>query len=1026
MTIRSQENAFALVSTLFVVVLLSTITVAFLTSMNLERRIAKSIQSKYQAELAAEAGMQDFLARLENIKNDGPYSAFYVLGSNTNPYLFLGKRIFASNGTTTKRVPLFSTGITNFNTLTNFDAAFLSSSSIVIQDIDRSGSSVSRTLSISNDIWCDINKTNARFPSGLVGLRNTFTNTNAIPSLSVNWVYIKNSVGKVIARYAYWADDECSKIDIRYAGSSNNLSGNHNRSNGALFSELALTPLTNAPNAISNLSTNNLSNLLAFTNSDTHALPFTPAHTQYPITNNGNLTTAQWETIKPFVTIYSQHDERSPDGKRRVNLNALITSTTSAAEMAFQTLTIRDAITNNLPTFGERFYSAANGTATVPTIAHQKAYVTRIAANIRDFVDTDNEATIIQSDDTAHSGNLPDFMPHDPTIQQDQDIPIAFGKEIGLTLSEYTRVTRVVNQPNGAHPPTSTAAVSIQLRFGHYVELANISSKTISSSDLGNDPHILLTGRGDWVNALAGDNPDRLRLSDLKMRLPTNLSIPPGGHVYFTTDGGTFPCDSQNRLLGTISTNRYQLTFGTNPGQWNLVSTNGNTPMANGIGYEDYFITTRATNSGSSKRYAVYNSESLSSPSYPHQQERLILANSSGIIECAFRIYSTLRQYVMRDEQNPSWCSTGLNDAESATENNAPNSSTSDPRFTRGDLRSNFEIVSVVKKSTSQSWKNSGDGTGNSLNSAPQISLGSINYNYSLMSGYAVNALWQKGLYEFSTDPAGNHFVKNTNLTSLAELGYVYDPVRHDIEGYRSMGATLRIGQSDSPTNNRATNAGTDFQNWLGGRGSDSPTNTAYAKNAFLLMDVFRTDTNTSGRINPNSVVRDGLGVVLQSALRQFVYEGNPTNGASSLLGNQTLNPTNTVSAIRDFATNSTNGFIVSVGDLSRIPAFWGTNNSATNIVPGTRMSAVSDAGKEEFLRRTANLLTTQSLAYSVYIVGQTGEIQTKSGADTFIPTSTAITEKVIQLEPVYPSTINEEPIAPSEWRTLNPKSISY
>ena len=287
-------------------------------------------------------------------------------------------------------------------------------------------------------------------------------------------------------------------------------------------------------------------------------------------------------------------------------------------------------------------------------------------------------------------------------------------------------------------------------------------------------------------------------------------------------------------------------------------------------------------------------------------------------------------------------------------------------------------------------------------------------------------AAWRKGWYEYTIDPAGNHFVKNTNLTSLAELGYVYDPVRHDIEGYRSMGATLRIGQSDSPTNNRATNAGTDFQNWLGGRGSDSPTNTAYAKNAFLLMDVFRTDTNTSGRINPNSVVRDGLGVVLQSALRQFVYEGNPTNGASSLLGNQTLNPTNTVSAIRDFATNSTNGFIVSVGDLSRIPAFWGTNNSTTNIVPGTRMSAVSDAGKEEFLRRTANLLTTQSLAYSVYIVGQTGDIQTKSGADAFIPTSTAITEKVIQLEPVYPSTINEEPIAPSEWRTLNPKSISY
>jgi hypothetical protein len=89
-------------------------------------------------------------------------------------------------------------------------------------------------------------------------------------------------------------------------------------------------------------------------------------------------------------------------------------------------------------------------------------------------------------------------------------------------------------------------------------------------------------------------------------------------------------------------------------------------------------------------------------------------------------------------------------------------------------------------------------------------------------------------------------------------------------------------------------------------------------------------------------------------------------------------------------------------------------------------MSAASDAGKEEFLRRTANLLTTQSLAYSVYIVGQTGEIQSENGADTFVPAATAITENVIQLEPVYPSTANEEPVAPSEWKTLNPKSISY
>jgi Tfp pilus assembly protein PilX len=1026
---RFRKNASALVTTLCVVVVLSTIVMAFMASMSLERKIAAGMKNKFQAELAAEEGVQDFLARLENIKTDGPYSTFYVLGSNTNPYLFIGKRIFSSNGTTTKRAPLFSTGVTNFNTLTNFDAMFLSSSSIAIQDIDRSGASVSRTLSNSNDIWCDINKTNAQFPSGIVGLRNTFTNTNSIPPLSVNWVYIQNAAGKVVGRYAYWADDECSKLDIRLAGSVSNLTDNHTRSNGSIFSELALTPLTNAPASTANLTASNLANLLAFTNTSVQALPLSPQHAQYPIAAAGNLTSAQWQSIKPFVTVYSRHDDRSPDGKRRVNLNALVTSTTDAAQIANQTLTIRDSITNNLPKFGERFYSAANGTATTPTASHQMAYATRISANIRDFIDADNQATIIQANNTAYAGNSADFIPFEPTVIQDGDLPLAFGKESGLYLSEYARVARVVNQPNGAHPASSTTPVTIQVRFGHYVELQNISGKTITTAGLGTDPHILLAGRGNWVNAFpatSGGTPDRLRLSDVKMRLPSNLSIPPGGLVYFTTDGGTFPCDSQGGLLGSSATNRYQLTFGTGAGQWNLVNTNGNTPASTATGLEDYFITTRSTNSGGSQRYAVYNSESLSSPSYPDQQERLILANSSGIIDCAFRIYSTLRQYLYRNAQNPAWCSTCLNDAESDTPNNAPNSSTSDPRYTRGDLRSNFEIVSVLKKSTSQSWKNSDDGTGSSLNSSNPTTLGALNFNYDQMGSYTGNNTWRKGLYEFTSDPAGNAIYKNTNLTSLAELGYIYDPVRYDIEGYRSMGATLRIGQSDSATNNRATNAAADYQNWLGGRGSDSATNAAYGKNAFLLMDVFRTDTNTAGRINPNSVVRDGFGTVMRAALTNFVYEGQATNGASSLLGNQTLNPTNTVAAIRNFATNSTNGFLVSVGDLSRIPAFWGNGTSSTNIVPTVAMSAASDAGKEEFLRRTANLLTTQSLAFTVYIVGQNGEILTKSGTDTFVPASTTTTETVIQLEPIYPATSGETPVAPTEWKTLKPRSLSY
>jgi len=1021
MTKFLRQKASALVTTLFVVVVLSTIVMAFMASMSLERKIAGGMKNKFQAELAAEAGVQDFLARLENIKTDGPYSTFYVLGSNTNPYLFIGKRIFSSNGTTTKRAPLFSTGVTNFNTLTNFDATFLSSSSIAIQDIDRSGALVSRTLSNSNDIWCDINKTNTQFPSGIVGLRNTFTNTNSIPPLSVNWVYIKNAAGKVLGRYAYWTDDECSKLDIRLAGSVSNLTGNHIRSNGSIFSELALTPLTNAPASTANLTASNLANLLAFTNTSIQALPLSPQHAQYPIAAAGNLTSAQWQSIKPFVTIYSRHDDRSPNGKRRVNLNALVTSTTDAAQIANQTLTIRDAITNNLPTFGERFYSAANGTATTPTTSHQMAYASRIAANIRDFIDTDNQATIIQADGTAYSGNSPDFVTYDT---YDSDLPLAFGKENGLFLSEYLRIVRVVNPTTD--PGVSGDIIPLIVRFAHYVELSNISGKLINTSNLGDNLHVRIASRQRWINESNG-SPSQLRLSDVIMRLPANIEIPPGGIIYLTTDGGDFPSGSQNGLIGITATNRYQLSLGDEAGQWNLTNTTGNTPKISGTEYEDYSISTTATNTPSGPRYSVVDS-SIANPLYSDQRERIILASLSGIIDCAFRIHSIRNQKLGRGVDNPVSAETFLCDPEAEGNNNAdPNA-----RRSRGDLRSNMELISAQLNNTSVCWKHGNTGGGVKEFGDPNLNIfstfGTLNYKYDQLPSYRGNLVsaWRKGWYEFTSDPAGNHFVKNTNLTSLAELGYVYDPIRYDIEGYRSMGATLRIGQSDSATNNRATNSALDYQNWIGGRGSDSATNAAYGKNAFLLMDVFRTDTNTAGRINPNSVVRDGFGTVMRAALTNFVYEGQATNGASSLLGNQTLNPTNTVAAIRNFATNSTNGFLVSVGDLSRIPAFWGNGTSSTNIVPTVTMSAASDAGKEEFLRRTANLLTTQSLAFTVYIVGQTGEILTKSGTDTFVPASTTTTETVIQLEPVYPATSGETPVAPTKWKTLKPRSLSH
>ena len=229
---KYRNKASALLTTLFVLVVLSTIVLAFMESSSLERKISRSIKDTYQAELAAEAGLAEAIGRIYETTRTGPYAAVY-LTTNNSPYRFLAKREFSANGTVTRRIPLFSTRETNFATLTNFSAAFLGNGSLALSDIDANGSNVTRTLS-GVDVTTNINATNSTFPFGLVGLRNSVASTNH-PTMPVDWIYLRNDQGKVIGRYAFWTDDECSKLDLRFAGNPANITGNQTRANGHRF-----------------------------------------------------------------------------------------------------------------------------------------------------------------------------------------------------------------------------------------------------------------------------------------------------------------------------------------------------------------------------------------------------------------------------------------------------------------------------------------------------------------------------------------------------------------------------------------------------------------------------------------------------------------------------------------------------------------------------------------------------------------------------------------------------------------------
>jgi hypothetical protein len=996
------------VTTLLVIVVLSMIVVAFLGSMGVERAVARSASNILQAKLLADAAADESLRRLLATTNGGPLASVWDRDASGNPYLYLAARVVRGSHVVTTRLPVFSTEAGNAGFFENLSAVQISTNPASVADLDVYGQPVTRAVAAARDLTTAINAASASRTNGMVGLMN---GSSPLP-IPVNWTYFRDVSGRVVGRYAFWTDDECGKLDLRFAGQAANASGTHSRADGADPSELSLRVLTNAPVGATPAE---IANLLALRNLTNGISDSTMV--RYPLASGAAAVEATtWQRIRPHVTVHSLHDDRSADGKRRLDLNAAVTSTNSPARIATETLAIRDAITNSLPDFGLRYYSADAGAVSAPGPAEQSAYVTKLAANIRDAIDADSVATVIRSDGTAYSGNSPDFIPYEAVSS---DLPIAFGKEAGPFLSEYFRVVRVIS------PVSSTTPTDVTIRFAHYIELHNPTGRDIGFSDLGPDPFVMLSRRGTWNNSLPAGSPSVLRPADIKIRLPADFLIPAGGFAVLTTDGPPWR-DSQTGYMGSDA-NRYVITPGTGPGQWELVNTAG-AAVPTGTEFEDYTVSVAAL---TDDLYSLQESTNASA-TYPDQRERLIFGNRDGLIDFTLRIYANPGgMSIGRNAKNPVWTSTFPSDPKT-DENNTAGSRDTEPRFTRGDVLSNSEVARIGT-GTSACWKAGGSAYGNTLYAAPgsdggpQQTLGGTNYNTSQTVQTGV-ARWRQWLREYTSDPAGNHFVANRNMRSPGDLGSVCDPARHDINGYRSQGATLRIGHSDAPTNSRITNASDaakpDYANWLGGRGSDDTTSTNYVRNAFLLADVFRTDDRTAGRLNPNSMVRDPAGIAFQAALDAFRFSSSPTNQASAALSGLDLNATNTVAALGSFAANPTNGFIVSPGDLSRSRVFSG----ATNALAGVPMLGVSDAGREEFFRRSAGLLTTHSLAFTVYIRAQAGSfVRGASGADRFVVKANTEREMTVQLRPVYdPADDPLVPTRPVTWNVLYPRTLNH
>lgn len=982
--------ASSLIVTLMMIAVLTIIVVAFLQSMMIERLTARSYANTYQADLLADAATEDAVNRLFTAIEQRPYSATYAsntIGGRETRHLYLARYQPQGSYLTTERIPAFSTAFTDFSVFTNGQSPPIEASSLTVADINSSGGSITRSLTNAADIYADLNKTNASLPGGLVGL----TNGNGPLALYGNWIYQTNSRGKVIGRYAYWVDDETSKIDLRTAGLVTRGNGtNRNEVSLAAFAPLGATAgqLTNLANYKS----------LSFAGRS-------PALSRYALGSGLPITdTNLWNRIRPFLTQYSLHDLRSPDGNLAVNLNTLITSTTNATTIQQELETIVAAITNNLPDFGERFFQAAgpSATAAVPQSSNgfssnSLTYVRKIAANIRDYIDEDSTATVMMEDGTVYTGNAPNFIPYEALIDE---VPIV-GKERGPFLNEFALVTRVISPT--PEPTATSGAVALTVRFGHYIELFNPTSQSLSVSDLGESPRVIIANQTPWSNS----GGPALRPADIRIDLPSNFVIPARGYAVLTTDGPPWNSTNQTDYLGA-SGNRYLIRKGTGPGTWSLLGTGGQSVPV-GTEFEDYDVTTE---NSTSDRYDLRMNPS--EVGYGGCRERLLFVNDGGLIDYSLRIYTAGDRYLGKLTRNPTTQSTFLADGDTSSNNTNPESTASAPRLARGDPRSNTEI-SELAPNTSCSWKSGNSPQYGNQIGALQMTLGADNYRWTVSVGTA--NIWREAWAEYSD--VGNNFIANTNLSSVGELGFIYDPARYNISWYRSYGRTLRVGQPDVADFNRNGNSSaSNDRNWIGGLGTNSVFSTNYLKNAFHLASVFRADDDDSGKVNPNGLFRSGDRVIQDALFSGFSFSSTGTYQVSGQLTGSSFN-SNAVYAAwsAEFATNRP---FIGVGDLSRLAVFGSSTNTNT-VASGQSLSAfsVSDGDREEVFRRTSGLLSTQSLSYSIYVVGQSGHFVDGQ----FKVSSTARRNTIVQFQPTYASTVF--PAKPSAWRIVKPWRIN-
>jgi type II secretory pathway component PulK len=364
----TRPRASTLVITLLVLVVLSTIVVAFMQSMAIERTVARSYANQTRAKFASEAGLN---AALQQLRMAMGTNQAYLVGL-TNDALNYG--------------PLTVVGVTNLTNLAQL-MPLISGDLASLNGFP----SPSLTNAISNYINARTNLSPVSTVN--VNLRNQLiqqmTNTN---TYRAPWVYIPDSAGETNIRFAYVVLDEFARLN------ASTSKGDARDSATNWFSGPEVLSLhTGGTNLLTPTEATNATGM-AYQKISLHTIGQAfSSRSNYEQKKHLLTVNDAWSFDVIPVGYYSNTNFIAfPDGgKPKFNLNDLATNTVYGATASERAENIAGIIASNLPNFGKRDLGLQTEDPT------GEKYLNRLAASMVDYIDEDTVATTVNGGEPA-------------------------------------------------------------------------------------------------------------------------------------------------------------------------------------------------------------------------------------------------------------------------------------------------------------------------------------------------------------------------------------------------------------------------------------------------------------------------------------------------------------------------------------------------------------------------------------------------------------------------------------------------